>query len=204
MARNSTSKTGNPSRIRFVMVEAELGDGDIGQITQAIQNALRGPATPVQRIAAPAVIQTITPDAQEVDDKVEVGDGVEMADVTPAAARQPGPRKAAPTPKVIQIDLTSEPSLASFAGRSNPKSNHKRYLVIAAWLHDHRGIDAITADHVYTCYRSLGWPSSIRDFAQPLRELKHKQFFTSPERGKYAINHLGLAQAVKVGAGGGE
>ena len=45
MAKQSAG-TKNPSRIRFVMVEAELGDGDIGQITQAITNALRGPARP--------------------------------------------------------------------------------------------------------------------------------------------------------------
>jgi hypothetical protein len=74
---------------------------------------------------------------------------------------------------------------------ADPKSNHKRYLKIAAWLHDHRNIEAVTADHIYTCYRHLSWPIDILDFAQPLRELKHKQFFTTPERGKYAINQLG-------------
>lgn len=44
-------------------------------------------------------------------------------------------------------------------------------------------------------YRLLGWPTDILDFAQPLRELKHKQHFTTPERGKYAINQLGLQKA---------
>ena len=75
------------------------------------------------------------------------------------------------------------------------KSNHKRYLTIAAWLHDHRETPVIMQDHVYSCYRLLGWPTDIPDFAQPLRELKHKQYFESPERGKYAINQLGLQKA---------
>jgi hypothetical protein len=47
----------------------------------------------------------------------------------------------------------------------------------------------------------MNWPTNIPDFAQPLRELKHKQFFTSPEPGKYSINQLGLAQAAKNGSG---
>jgi hypothetical protein len=34
-------KSGGPARIRMVMIDAELPEGaDIGQITQAIQNAL--------------------------------------------------------------------------------------------------------------------------------------------------------------------
>ena len=67
---------------------------------------------------------------------------------------------------------------------------------------DYLLIDAITVDHIYTCYRLLGWPTDIPDFAQPLRWLKHQQLFTSPERGKYAINHLGLDRAEKPNSGG--
>src|SRR4029077_8334095 len=52
MAKHSF-RASAPSRIRFVMVEAELGDGEIGQITQAIQNALRtsGGPSPVKRLS---------------------------------------------------------------------------------------------------------------------------------------------------------
>jgi hypothetical protein len=105
-------------------------------------------------------------------------------------------------PKVIDdLDMTTAPTLAEFAASRNTKSRHRRYLIIAAWLHDHRDIKAVSADHVYTCYRHMNWPTNIPDFAQPLRELKHKQFFTSPEPGKYSINQLGLAQAAKNGSG---
>jgi uncharacterized protein YjhX (UPF0386 family) len=74
--------------------------------------------------------------------------------------------------------------------------------VIAAWFKEHRGLDAITPDHVYTCYRTLKWPLNMNDFAQPLRDLKAKQFLTSPEKGSYAINHLGLQEVQKLISGG--
>jgi|SRR5215471_4574937 len=67
MARSSAARTG-ASRVRFVMVEAETADGDLGQITQAIQNALRGPSPVVHRIAPPAIAKTII---QEPQDEVE-------------------------------------------------------------------------------------------------------------------------------------
>jgi hypothetical protein len=186
------------SRIRFVMVDAEIAEGDVASVTHAIQSALRGPApnTVMKRIAAPP------PQANGVADVAEselvnetAAEEIDAVDVTPAAPKAKTPRKPAPKPSVIPIDITSEPPLSSLA---DPKSNHRRYLAIAAWLHDHRGIEAITSDHIYTCYRHLSWPTDILDFAQPLRELKHKQYFTTPERGKYAINQLGLAKAAEA------
>jgi hypothetical protein len=184
------------SRIRFVMVDAEIADGDIATVTHAIQSALRGPTPVAKRIAAPS------PQANGVADTTEpelvdetATEEMDAINVTPASPKARTPRKPAPKPKVIAIDHASEPPLSSLV---DPKSDRRRYLAIAAWLHDHRGAEAITADHIYTCYRHLGWPTDILDFAQPLRGLKHKQYFTTPERGKYAINQLGLAKAAEA------
>ena len=54
VAKQPPPKSGT-SRIRFIMVDAEISDGDLSQITSAIQNALK-PATTViqQRIAVPS------------------------------------------------------------------------------------------------------------------------------------------------------
>jgi len=190
----STTKGGGTSRIRFVMFDAEVAEGEIGQITNAIQNALRGPAPIVPRLAALPAIKTPETNGHDPEPQVEADQIDEVVESTPARPR--APRKAAPKPSVIDIDITSDPPLSSLV---DPKSNHKRYLRIAAWLHDHRNTEAVTADHIYTCYRHLGWPTDILDFSQPLRELKHKQYFTTPERGKYAINQLGLAKASENG-----
>jgi hypothetical protein len=69
VAKNSSGAR-NPSRIRLIVLDAELGDGDIGQITQAITNALRPPVvnanTVVKRIAAPAP-QPNGEDAEVID-----------------------------------------------------------------------------------------------------------------------------------------
>lgn len=199
MAKGSV-KSGATSRIRFVMVEAEIAEGDVASITQAISNALRGPA-PIAMQRLPSPSKTPSPETNGADvSEPEIEAEDQSASAIPQPPRPRAQRRAAPIPKVIGIDMNAEPTLQSYAAKTNPKSNHKRYLTIAAWLHEHRNIDAITADHVYTCYRHVGWPTNIPDFAQPLRELKHKQLFTS-EAGKYSINHLGLTQAAKNGAG---
>jgi hypothetical protein len=130
-------------------------------------------------------------DIVEEPDLFDHAEEPDVVDVTPAPKKK-AQRRVAPKPNVIPIDTDSEPPLSSLV---DPKSNHKRYLMIAAWLHDHRDTSVVTQDHIYSCYRLLGWPTDILDFAQPLRELKHKQYFATPERGKYAINQLGLQKA---------
>jgi hypothetical protein len=59
----------------------------------------------------------------------------------------------------------------------------------------------VTDGHIYTCFRSIGWSTNIADFGQPLRELKSRKFFTTPERGHYAINHIGLDYVKKLSNG---
>jgi hypothetical protein len=145
------------------MLEAEMPEGDLAQFTQAIQNALRGPPPAVQRLAPPK------PAAEPQDAEVEAEFEEEVQHAAPIQ-RANGPRKPAPTPNVLELDLTSGTSLAEFAQKASPKSHPKRYLVIAAWFKEHRKTDAITAAHAYTCYRKLKWPLTVPDFAQPLRE----------------------------------
>jgi hypothetical protein len=197
MARASAAKAGGTSHIRVVMIEADLAEGELPQLIPALQNALRSSSPPIQRLPSPA--PKTAPRAADAPqgelDLDQPQQDSEFVDAVAEALRPRAARKAAPKPNVIQIDIASEPPLSSLV---DPKSNHRRYLAIAAWLHDHRTIEAITADHIYTCYRHLGWPTDILDFAQPLRELKHKQYFTTPERGKYAINQLGLAKAAEA------
>ncbi len=48
MAKQPTNK-GGTSRIRFIMLDAEIPEGDLSQITSAIQNALKPTTTIVQQ-----------------------------------------------------------------------------------------------------------------------------------------------------------
>jgi len=198
----AAAKVGGTSRIRFVMFDAEVADGEIGQITQAIQNVMRGPVQ-VQRLAPPAALKA--PEASgthEADAEPEVELNEDIVDVTPAASRPRPARKAPKAPNIIDIEMNNNTSFASFVQGKDAGSQQKKYLICAAWLKDHRNIDAVSDNHIYTCFRSIEWPTNIPDFAGPLRELKARKFFTQPEKGLYAINHIGLDYVKKLGNGG--
>lgn len=205
MARSASPRTGGPARVRLVVLDAEIPDGNTDSFTQVLQNALRGP-TVVQRVAtASSGAKTIMhePPAQTQGDLFEEADDLVETDEAPALPSKPrAPRKPAPTPNVVNIDMNAEVSLASFAQGKDAKSQHKKYLISAAWLKEHRNIGAVTSDHIYTCFRSIGWSTNIPDFGQPLRDLKHKkQYFTINANGEYEINHLGLDYVKNLGDG---
>lgn len=198
MAKQPTSKSGT-SRIRFIMLDAEIPEGDLSQITAAIQNALKPTTTVIQQRLSSTnpTIQNDT-DAEFVEEAV----GDEVIDIPPAAKapRQSKPRKPT-TPEVLDVDLTSEPSLESYANDHSPSSEPERYLVIAAWFKEHRDTPSVTTGHIYTGYRSLGWSVAIEDFGWPLRQLKKDKYMSSGARGEYSINHLGIARVNKLGRG---
>jgi hypothetical protein len=204
MARQYSGRVSAPSRIRFIMVDAELGDGGIGQLIPAIENALRGPVSaPVRRLTAASATNAHASHEVGLDGEVQDLQTEDVIDVVPAANRTRGPRKPSPTPDPVPIDMDSDMSLAAFARGKDTKSQDKKYLVAAAWLKDHRGIDAVSAGHIYTCFRTMGWSVGIPDFWQPLRRLKAKKFLTQNDRGEYVIHHLGLDYVKKLGGSNG-
>lgn len=208
MAKNSSTRSGGPARIRLVVLDAEVADGDISSLTQALQNALRGPTTTVvQRVASSNGSKAIGLPSTSEDEVIEADEELEeegVVDQSPRSSSKPrGPRKAPKAPDVIDIEMHQDVSFASFAEGKNVDSQAKKYLTAAAWLHEHRGIASVTDRHMYTCFRSIGWPTNIADFSQPLRVLKNRKFFTSPGRGQYAINHIGLDFVRKLGGGDG-
>jgi hypothetical protein len=205
MATKSNAKVGGSSRIRFIMVDAEIADDQIQSVTQAITSALRGPAgsSPVKRIAAlPA--NNGHAESGEADLVEDAEDELDAVDAAPTTSRQKAPRKAPKAPDIVQIEMNEPLSFADFAASKKNDSVHKKYMIAAAWLHDHRNTPIVTDGHIYTCFRSIGWSTSITDFGQPLRELKSRKFFTTPERGQYAINHIGLDYVNKKLANGAE
>lgn len=202
MAKQPTSK-GGTSRIRFIMLDAEIPDGDLSQITLAIQNALKPVTVVQQRLPSQnggaSVVMEALRDADIGDeDLIDIDPDV----IAPAAkpARSVKPRKPT-TPDVLELDFASDVSLESFASEHPAKSEPERYLVIAAWFKEHRDTPAITTAHVYTGYRILRWSVAIEDFGWPLRSLKKDKLMSSPARGEYAINHLGIDRVHKLGKG---
>lgn len=204
MAKQPTQKNGT-SRIRFIMIDAEIPEGDLSQITSAIQNALKPTTTIIQqRVAGPASATALLDPAagNEGADEDEIpGSAYQVeessAASTPKAARPARTRKPT-TPEVLDLDFTSDLSLKSFADQHPADSEPERNLVIAAWFKEHRDTPSVTSAHIYTGYRVVGWSVGLEDFGWPLRYLKKEKLMSSSARGSFDINHLGLDKVKKL------
>lgn len=191
MAKQPAPKNGK-ARIRFIMLEAEIPEGDLTQVTQAIQNALKPTTIIQQRVPSSSMDLPLVIGGGETENEDFLEENVVEAESAPPP-KGPSKPRSYPVPKVVEdIDLNADPSLVSFASGKQPKSDADRHLLVAAWFKECRSMDAVSADHVYTGYRKLGWSTSIDDFGKPLRSLKQVQLMKSAGRGLYAINHLGL------------
>ena len=69
MGRSST-KSGGKSRIRFIMLEADLSEGDLSEVTSAIQNALK-PKTPQVIVHRTEELEGRTIEAAEIGDDLD-------------------------------------------------------------------------------------------------------------------------------------
>jgi hypothetical protein len=203
MAKSAGKGSGGPSRIRLVVLEAELSDGDVNQITQAVTAALRGPApmTVVKRIAAsPSINGGVDQPESDVID--EEADKVTEDEAASQAPRPRVERKPVATPEPLSIDFNKfDPTLTAFAAEYRTEKHQQRYLVAAAWFQEHGGVTKVTPAHIYTAYRWLKWPLTVKDFGQPLRDMKSQGLFTSSEKGTYTLHHLGLQRVAELKTG---
>jgi hypothetical protein len=193
-----SSKPTGTSRIKFIMFDAEIADDQIQSVTQAITNALRGPAgaPTIKRIAAPlnggGEHQDIEVEAEEVLEE-------ELPEAAPARARSNAQRKPPPTPEILPIDFNAyDVPLGTFTAGYKTETDRARYLVAAAWFHEHGGVTKVTPSHIYSAYRWLKWPLTLKDFGQPLRDLKKDQLFILAEKGTYTLHHVGLQRVAEL------
>jgi hypothetical protein len=202
MAKPPNGK-GGTARFRFVLLEGEFPEGDLSEVTQAIQNALK----PQTQIIQQRVVSTPVQNPSISDGRGEIIDAEEAlpadAEIESSKPASRSTRTTKPrtfrSPEVLDLDLTSEPSWRDYATEKSPKAEVEKNLVVAAWFKEHRGVDAITADHVYTCYRYMNWSTSAEDFGATLRACKGRKFMNSAGTGEYAINHLGIDRVNNLG-----
>ncbi|CCD84253.1 protein of unknown function [Bradyrhizobium sp. ORS 285] len=199
------NKPTGTSRIKLIVLDAEVADDQIHTLTTALTNALR-PAAPALRRLPPSPPQLTgggEPEQEEMDfDSVDAGEEAEV--IPPKKPKSNGVRKAAPTPDILPIDFNAyEVPLTTFVADYKPESHLKRYLLAAAWFYEHGGVQKVTPAHIYSVYRWLKWPTDVKDFSQPLRDLKAQQFFTSSEKGTYTLHHLGLQRVAEMKNGSG-
>jgi hypothetical protein len=208
MAKHSIPKSGGTSKFRMVVIDAELQEGEISQLAQAIQGAFGGQRATAVRLSESVARALPSPDSAEIPAELDGAEIVEdsgVAVTAPAPAR-PKAQKKIRTPN-LDADLHPEvdPSFKAYAEARNVTAATAvltKFLIVAAWLHEERSGMKITADRAYTCFRFIGWPFSI-DFDQPLRDLRAKKKFLElkPEdkgKGEFSITHLGLDKATKM------
>src|SRR5690606_6083153 len=107
---------GGTSRIRFIMLDAEIPEGDLSQLTSAIQNALK-PTTIVQQrppnqLAAPTLTADGVPSNRIDQEPSGLDDGASAAREVLREPRESRARKPS-VPKVLDLDLTSGLSFES-------------------------------------------------------------------------------------------
>jgi hypothetical protein len=170
MQKNGASAPAKPALIR--------GNG-AGPVLRAAPTGADIPEEPEN-------LQELVPDANE--------DSVESAPAKPRVARRP------PVPQVIEIDLTSgEMPFAKFCEGKHLSKDTDKYLLCAVWQKEYRNTPSVTDDHIYTMFKFMKWPIQA-DVAAPLRSMKRTGWFTTPERGKYAVNHLGENEVNRMSA----
>jgi hypothetical protein len=194
----------------MVVIDAELQDGELSQLAQAIQGAFGTQRVTAMRLTGP--ISKSLPNSDSTED-VEDGVGADVIQDTEATAPTLSTQRARSPKKIRTPNLDSElhpgaePSLKAYADArsvTNTTSALTKFLVVAAWLSEERSGLKISADRAYTCFRFMGWPFNI-DFEQPLRDLKAKSRYLElkPEdkgKGEFSITHLGLDKATKMKA----
>jgi hypothetical protein len=165
---------------------------------RAIANTLaRALAPPPPRVASvPKQITSGNGAEPPLDEQGYEEDALEGELVPPKPARKARSSSGkGRTPEILQeLDFTADPMpLKQFIEEKKvPDDYSKRYLAIAYWFRQYRSINEVSADHIYTAYRFMGW-GVPKDVSKPLRNLKAANEWLSggSSRGLYVVNHIG-------------
>ena len=202
MRKNRDNESANEEfRIRFIDVSVKGSSVTLQEAIRSIADAV-GQRPVITTPPAPQAIASSSVDAgQRSLDFGDVQEG-EIADVVPKTTNgnSKPKRRTYTKPNLLEVDLDNgEVSFEDYCGRKNPSDTTKKYLVVAAWFQLYRDENIITADHIYTCYRKMGWAVQ-KDVGQPLRSGKKLAYFKSgPNEGTYELTHIGLDVVRKMG-----
>lgn len=197
-------------KLRLIEFEVEGGNSAIVESLRTMATALTRQKQPGPRaLAAPSVgngEKSEEPSPQgEIDfglsDEASPEPIANAAEGSSRTTRPRAPRKAPVAPALIEIDIkTGKPPLAEFVQLvGSPESDWHRYLAIAYWLKRHYtpSVEAVTASHIYTCYRLLDW-TAPNDVSMPLRDTTRKQQWFKKEVAGYVITLLGENEIQKT------
>jgi hypothetical protein len=192
------------NKFRLVVFEGDMSDGSVSEIAHALSAALRPTSPAVLRHlhnGKPAA-QLIAPE-QEVEDQVEeeeqatdveTGEESEEAPVQPAKPARPSRPKKYKQPELVDLDWTGTggPTFKEFAKEKAPTGKNRKYLVAALWLKEYGGQPTVSADKMYSAFRTAGWSVAFADWDQPFRNLVQNDFMRrGANSGEYSITTVG-------------
>lgn len=189
-------------KVKFRFVEFEL-EGLNSTIEESIKNIVhslsRSSTIPAHALSAKSVVSATLHPAdrdghEDLDSEQEAVLETEPTNgdtQTSVPARKNSRRYTTPN-FLSDLDLDSgEIPFKTFAEQQAPKSDNRKYIVIAAWLKKYRTIDTVSTDHIYTCNQKMAWKTQ-KDVGQPFRYMKRKSYFDPVGRNQWKITHIGL------------
>ncbi|MHB1743955.1 MAG: hypothetical protein ACYCPO_01450 [Acidobacteriaceae bacterium] len=202
MAR-SERPTDDKGKVKFRFVEFEL-EGLNSTIEESIKNIVhsmsRNSTMPSRTLVARQTTQTTLPLANgdghaDLDPEQEAALEGAMDEIEAGEpARPKTPRRYTVPSFLSDLDMDSgDMPFKTFAEQQAPKSDNRKYIMIAAWFKKYRSLDTVGPDHVYTCNQKMGWKTQ-KDVGQPFRYMKKKSYFELAGRGQWRITHIGLDQ----------
>lgn len=97
------------------------------------------------------------------------------------------------TYNLVELNLSQDErnAFGEFYAIHAPANNQEKTVVIAKWLKEVKGIEAVDKDIIFTALRTLGESTSF-NINQALANAKiRKSYYTSAEEGKFKISNIG-------------
>lgn len=193
------------NKIRFVLVEADISDGNLSELTQAITSALKPTINVVRQLPTRQPVRVL-PDASEStpDEDVEAEEAQETTESQEAAASNGTEPKAARTKKFKPPEYVPElfagekgSDFKEFAKQNAPDSKNGKYLAATYWLKEKGDSPTVNANKIYTAFKTAGWSTGFNDWAQPFHNLVYSEHLRKVGNGEFAINPLGEDEVTK-------
>lgn len=179
-------------KVRFLEIEAEGGSDAILEGLRTVSAAFSKEGTkiinghpPTRILSSNNVARPTGPKNGELFEEIaqpetqpeEDADMVKAEPFEEAGESKPKTKRKLPSANLLpEIDIEKgNPNLRAFAEAKQPKTDHERYMICAAWLKKEYGLNAINIDHIHTCFMGLGWKPP-EDLGSAFRKMKNKRF----------------------------
>jgi hypothetical protein len=200
MAKKPGESSGRSNKIKFVLVEADISDGNLSELTQAITAALRPSIVHARQInrSNNAALPPAGPPEDDVIEQDVTDPEEEESEEVAAAAKSSKPKKPK-QPEYLDELLPPDKMKAfkEFAEEKAPGNKRKKYLVATYWLREHGGNPTVNADKIYTCFRAANWSIGFSDWGQTFHNLVFADLLRRAGAGEFALTTLGEDAVVK-------